>query len=697
MGHPSRPEVFVSATSRDLGSCRQLVKEALLTLGCAPVEQRNFPPDAREVRAMLRSRIAACHAVVHVAGLAYGTEPSTRAPGEPRRSYTQLECEIAHELGLPTFVFVCAEGFPYDPHEQEDEDRRGLQRAHVDRLRSGDRLHEAVASPAELAARVHALQIQVERLSRALARSRRRLAWGLAAGVAACIGLGAGVWGLTRRAERTETRLGEVETELDRHRRYVRAVAGAYGQQQAQLAELKLTEAQLFDRAVRSVAEREGMPPEELAGTIEMFVAAVRADPAADHMDRALADFAQQRFGPAAGHARRAAEEAKTRREAAEGLAARAAKEAAAARGAERSARRLEGQALLAQHKPGEAVAAFEAALGLAARAEEPRVWAELQLELGEASNQWAAVSEEDLIAIRRRRAVEAYRAALEVYTREALPQAWARTQNNLAVALRDQAAASEAGERARLLAEAVAAYRAALEVCTREALPQDWARTQSNLANALGAQATASEGEERARLLAEAVAAYRAALEVCTREALLHDWAMTQNNLAVALGDQAAASEGGERARLLAEAVEAYRAALEVCTREALPQDWARTQNNLAVALRGQSAASEGGERAGLLAEAVEAYRAALEICTREALPQDWAMTNWNLALALRDRASAAGGAEAARLLREALEAMRSAAEVYTEEAAPEDCAFAAKWIEEVKAEISRREAEER
>ena len=49
-----RPDVFVSATSGDLRSSRQSVKEALLTPGCVPVEQTNLPPDYRTVRDMLR-------------------------------------------------------------------------------------------------------------------------------------------------------------------------------------------------------------------------------------------------------------------------------------------------------------------------------------------------------------------------------------------------------------------------------------------------------------------------------------------------------------------------------------------------------------------------------------------------------------------------------------------------------------------
>ncbi len=102
-----RPEIFISAASGDLRSCRQLIKEALLTLGCVPVEQTNFPPDAATVREMLRTKISACHAVVHLAGEVYGAEPQERKPDDPRRSYTQLEYDIGRELKKPVYVFVC--------------------------------------------------------------------------------------------------------------------------------------------------------------------------------------------------------------------------------------------------------------------------------------------------------------------------------------------------------------------------------------------------------------------------------------------------------------------------------------------------------------------------------------------------------------------------------------------------------------
>ncbi len=43
------PKIFISATSCDLSSARQIAKEAPLTINCHPVEQANFEPDWRSV------------------------------------------------------------------------------------------------------------------------------------------------------------------------------------------------------------------------------------------------------------------------------------------------------------------------------------------------------------------------------------------------------------------------------------------------------------------------------------------------------------------------------------------------------------------------------------------------------------------------------------------------------------------------
>ena len=112
----SSPKVFISATSADLGHMRQVVKDALLTIDCHPVEQTNFAPDWRNVDHMLRDRISGCQALIHIVGLHYGAEPNpdTLPRDVPRRSYTQMEYHIGRELQRKRGDkrFRCGEGRP---------------------------------------------------------------------------------------------------------------------------------------------------------------------------------------------------------------------------------------------------------------------------------------------------------------------------------------------------------------------------------------------------------------------------------------------------------------------------------------------------------------------------------------------------------------------------------------------------------
>src|SRR4030095_13985731 len=120
----SPARVFISATSKDLGTVRELVKQALLTMGCMPIEQSNFPPDYRSVQEMFTQKIADCDAVIHIVGIRYGTEPdpSTLPKGTVRRSYTQMEADVARQLGKKLYLFVCPEDFPYDEAPPESEE-----------------------------------------------------------------------------------------------------------------------------------------------------------------------------------------------------------------------------------------------------------------------------------------------------------------------------------------------------------------------------------------------------------------------------------------------------------------------------------------------------------------------------------------------------------------------------------------------
>ncbi len=667
---PRRPEVFISATSADLRSCRQLVKEALLTLGCVPVEQTNFPPDYRSVRDMLRARIVACDAVVHVAGKYYGAEPRERAPGEPRRSYTQMEYDVARELGKPLYVFVCGDDFAYDPHQPEDDEKRALQEAHRAALRATDHLFYQVGDRGELSLKVRELQTAVEHLTSELKKSRSHLARGVAIGLVAVGLLGGGVWWLSQRADKTEATVAKLETEIEKQRRYIQAVADAYTQQQAELEQLRLSDEEKFNRALAAVAAKESVPEAQLRSGINLFVAAVRADPQANFMDRALAEFAQKNFAAAAANAGQAGAAAREQRLAAKELAAKAQAAADEAAVREREAFGLQGQALYAQKNYGEAVAAFESALEATDRERLPKAWGDLQRRRAKALDAWADVSEGAAIAQRRDRAIASFRAALEVLTPQESASEWGFAQNHLGNALSSKAVESLDPE--PLLAEAAEAFEAALTVRTRTAAPQDWAATQNNLANLARSRGVAALQPARGRFYAEAVRRFREALEVRNPKTEPAAWSGLQNNLGIVLGDQADEATGAERARLRREAVEAIHRAIGAVERTSFPEEWANAQSNLGTALLSQAREANEREAPGLRAAAIAAYRAALEVYTRMTHPQDWARVQGDLAEATEDEADEAP-VEERRARRAEIAAMhRASLQVETRDALP-------------------------
>ncbi len=129
MGY-QRPHVFVSATAAEMDSSRWLVKRELRDFGYDPIEQTEFPRDYHTVRKMLRERILACDAVIHLAGACYGDEPMQSSTDSPRRSYAQLEYDVAVELRKPLYVLICELGF----NRTEDDERQKLQQQHRDAL-----------------------------------------------------------------------------------------------------------------------------------------------------------------------------------------------------------------------------------------------------------------------------------------------------------------------------------------------------------------------------------------------------------------------------------------------------------------------------------------------------------------------------------------------------------------------------------
>ncbi len=156
--------VFISAVTRELGSVRKLVKKGLEDNDYHAVEQDNFPPDYRDLVDKLRERIDSCDAVVHIAGHCYGAEPGERPPDAPRRSYTQLEYDIAVELKKPVYVFLTGDGFPADPHEPEPAEAPGVAASPPRALTLTGRDYNPTASIEQLDQKIRSLRLKVERL-----------------------------------------------------------------------------------------------------------------------------------------------------------------------------------------------------------------------------------------------------------------------------------------------------------------------------------------------------------------------------------------------------------------------------------------------------------------------------------------------------------------------------------------------------
>ena len=280
-----RPEIFISATSSDLRSARQIVRDGLLSLGCLPMVQEHFPPDARTVRAMLRARLAECDAVVHLAGECFGSEPAPESADVSRRSYTQLEYDLARELRKPLYVFLCAERFPYDAHPAEPAAARELQQTHRAALASGDQLFYIIADPPDLALRVRELRVRVETLKGELQRTRDWLGRGLVAGLVVIAALGTAHW-------YEQGKLGEQQRQLTDQRRRT-------AEQDEQIAEQRKRSAEQDARIAALTTRLQEITPATDAVIARLDSASGPSGPAGEQ-GTALAD-AQRAAGQATG------------------------------------------------------------------------------------------------------------------------------------------------------------------------------------------------------------------------------------------------------------------------------------------------------------------------------------------------------------------------------------------------------------
>ncbi len=158
-----KKRLFISATSRDLKSYRELASQTLRQRGYDVEDQAIFNLTYHEISVDLKQRIAACDAVICLIGFVFGREPSNRPPDEPRRSYTQWEHYFARELDKPVHLLVADDQTKFDEHEPESDELRQLQLVHrADAIR--DQNWRSFGSPDQLRAELAQLRFTWEGL-----------------------------------------------------------------------------------------------------------------------------------------------------------------------------------------------------------------------------------------------------------------------------------------------------------------------------------------------------------------------------------------------------------------------------------------------------------------------------------------------------------------------------------------------------
>jgi tetratricopeptide (TPR) repeat protein len=158
-----RPKrVFISATTHDLQSYRKLVTSWAKSKGYIPVVQEDFPayPHDYSVKDVLRENLSSCDAVIHLAGLYYGAEPTGYVSPESRRSYTQLEYDLAKILRRQLFVLIASEDYePDEPITNQSQDHYQFQRQHRQRIRDSGGMRYPFSNHEQLSQQLQKIEV----------------------------------------------------------------------------------------------------------------------------------------------------------------------------------------------------------------------------------------------------------------------------------------------------------------------------------------------------------------------------------------------------------------------------------------------------------------------------------------------------------------------------------------------------------
>ncbi|MEO8352156.1 MAG: hypothetical protein ABI680_10540 [Chthoniobacteraceae bacterium] len=144
------PHIFVSGGTEDLRSACAAVQAVIVAEGGHPLTHEQKGHDTAAFCAPMIEMLGKIDFVIHLVGRNYGGEPETRLPGEPRRSFSQLEYDFCTLHKRKICVVICGDRFPYDLTMPEEMEKQRLQEVHRKFLQSGNRKYQVVGSLGDL-------------------------------------------------------------------------------------------------------------------------------------------------------------------------------------------------------------------------------------------------------------------------------------------------------------------------------------------------------------------------------------------------------------------------------------------------------------------------------------------------------------------------------------------------------------------
>jgi tetratricopeptide (TPR) repeat protein len=137
MSQAETARVFLSATTRDLGSYRGALADSLRAAGCHVEVQENFAAHPGKFLAKLRDYLAPSDVVVCLVGEHFGWQPPDAAliPSPAREAYpeplvsaTEWEFFLAGDAGCDVFLFLSAPGFVPDAASDDTPEKAAAHR-----------------------------------------------------------------------------------------------------------------------------------------------------------------------------------------------------------------------------------------------------------------------------------------------------------------------------------------------------------------------------------------------------------------------------------------------------------------------------------------------------------------------------------------------------------------------------------------